>query len=802
MPAEEIWARLSAALAQIQQHNLSHLSYEEHYRYAYQMILVRVPCPPPPLLTQNQQGDMLYHGVQRLVAEHLARQCTERLQPLWPLDADEVRAVAPLLEHPDEAPIARALGLEPAHADAACATIARSERFLHALTEIWNDHCACMSKIRDVLKYVDRVYVPQHQRVPIWELGLVLFRDTVLHDPERGCFSQLMATLLRQVYCEREGAVVERSTIKAATDMLLALPATKAARVTVYAEHWEPLLLAASSDYYAAEAARLLALQQATFYVEQAERRLLDEDARVAAYLHASTGAPLQGLVERRMISEQLDALLAIQEGGVVELLTNERLPELGRLYRLLVRVPPGLPALQQRLQSYVQERGNAINDAALAPRDAGATTPTLDVAKQWVEQVLALKTHLDALLHGALAGDKACEAAMNEATSACINRLARAPEFLSLYLDDHLRKNTGAAADAEREAVQERTMTVFRFVHEKDVFERYYKLHLTRRLLQQRTVSDDAERSMVAKLKVECGHGYVQKMQGMLNDLKLSDDMQAAWTPPRAVPMHANVLTATYWPITSPATPCLFPPPLRDACAAFEAFYASRHRGRVLAWQPQLGTAEVRVRFRARSHDLVVSTFALMVLLLFSTDAPLSYTDIQAATRIAPADLQRTLQSLACAKYKVLTKQPKGRDVLETDTFTFNAEFTCPLARIKIAQIAAKAETPKEREATTAKVEEERKSQVEVRSRADPGVHRAHHEKPQDALAQRPRQRGRAAAAAALPADPGAHQEAHRVAARSRYVARHATYAEYLEVRSYLLTQRTDTRHVYQYVA
>ena len=37
-------------------------------------------------------------------------------------------------------------------------------------------------------------------------------------------------------------------------------------------------------------------------------------------------------------------------------------------------------------------------------------------------------------------------------------------------------------------------------------------------------------------------------------------------------------------------------------------------------------------------------------------------------------------------------------------------------LARIKIAQVAAKVETPGERQATTAKVEEERKNQVDVR--------------------------------------------------------------------------------------
>ena len=77
-----------------------------------------------------------------------------------------------------------------------------------------------------------------------------------------------------------------------------------------------------------------------------------------------------------------------------------------------------------------------------------------------------------------------------------------------------------------------------------------------------------------------------------------------------------------------------------------------------------------------------------------------------------------------------------------ESDVFYFNADFTCPLTRIKIAQVAAKAETSAERKETTAKVEEERKNQVEVRfvpGMTDAGVHCADHEEPQEAFAQRP---------------------------------------------------------------
>lgn len=78
-------------------------------------------------------------------------------------------------------------------------------------------------------------------------------------------------------------------------------------------------------------------------------------------------------------------------------------------------------------------------------------------------------------------------------------------------------------------------------------------------------------------------------------------------------------------------------------------------------------------------------------------------------------AELKRTLQTLACAKYKVLTKHPKGRDISESDHFSFNSSFTAPLAKIRIQTIAAKVETDAERRETESKVDEARNTQCDV---------------------------------------------------------------------------------------
>ena len=62
-----------------------------------------------------------------------------------------------------------------------------------------------------------------------------------------------------------------------------------------------------------------------------------------------------------------------------------------------------------------------------------------------------------------------------------------------------------------------------------------------------------------------------------------------------------------------------------------------------------------------------------------------LSFKDIEQATNMQAPDLKRTLQALACDKFKLLVKEPKGRDVAETDQFTFNSSFSHRMIKFKV---------------------------------------------------------------------------------------------------------------------
>ena len=72
--------------------------------------------------------------------------------------------------------------------------------------------------------------------------------------------------------------------------------------------------------------------------------------------------------------------------------------------------------------------------------------------------------------------------------------------------------------------------MVLFRFIHGKDVFEAFYKKDLAKRLLVGKSASVDAEKSMLSKLKQECGGGFTSKLEGMFKDMELSKDINIAF--------------------------------------------------------------------------------------------------------------------------------------------------------------------------------------------------------------------------------------------------------------------------------
>ena len=72
--------------------------------------------------------------------------------------------------------------------------------------------------------------------------------------------------------------------------------------------------------------------------------------------------------------------------------------------------------------------------------------------------------------------------------------------------------------------------MIVFTYIEDKDVFQKFYSKWLAKRLVTQASASDDAESTMISKLKTACGFEYTSKLQRMFLDVGVSKDLNEAF--------------------------------------------------------------------------------------------------------------------------------------------------------------------------------------------------------------------------------------------------------------------------------
>ncbi|CAI5514224.1 unnamed protein product, partial [Closterium sp. Naga37s-1] len=202
----------------------------------------------------------------------------------------------------------------------------------------------------------------------------------------------------------------------------------------------------------------------------------------------------------------------------------------------------------------------------------------------------------------------------------------------------------------------------------------------LARRLLFDKSANDNHERSILTKLKQQCGGHFTSKMEGMVTDLTLAPEQQAAFEEYLAdnpghspgIDLTVTVLTTVFWP-SYKSSDLALPAEMVRCVEVFKEFYQTKTKHRKLTCIYSQGTCNITGKFTAKPIELIVTTYLAAVLLLFN-----------ASERLTDEDIVRLLHSLSCAKYKILVKKPAGKTIEQSDVFAFNPSFTDKMRRIK----------------------------------------------------------------------------------------------------------------------
>lgn len=513
------------------------------------------------------------------------------------------------------------------------------------------------------------------QKLEIGELGLHLWKSNMIlplqHD--------LVTLLLEAVRADRTGCQIHESVVHGVILSLVQVEEyKKKGALSLYQSAFESEFLQATGDFYQREASLLLQESDCSQYMERVLARLAAENARSRRLLHPSSYAKVTSECEDRLVADHLSFL----HSECRSMVTSDRRKDLHNMYTLLKPIDSGLPVLVKQVQQHIASIG----------LQAVTSLSGDNVAQLFVECVLDVHTKYSTLIAEVFNSDQQFTGALDMACSIIVNHRrspktpCRSPELLSRFCDALLKKGGKGMTEAEIDDTLTASIIVFKYIDDKDVFQKFYAKMFAKRLIHQQSVSMDAEEGMINKLKNACGYEFTSKFHRMFTDIKLSDDLNDSFNqwlkqdtvrdePSLGIGFNIFVLQAGAWPLGQAAiSPFAVPQPLERPVSYFEAFYNKKFNGRKLTWLHHLSTADVRITLTSpgaqapvanlspvlqrKSYLVSMGTYHMAILHLFESSDSLSYADLKENTRLSEEQLVKHLQSLLDARL-ILTEAP-----------------------------------------------------------------------------------------------------------------------------------------------
>ncbi|CDK27209.1 unnamed protein product [Kuraishia capsulata CBS 1993] len=708
---QKSWEVLSSAIKEIQEKRASNLSFEELYRRAYNAVL-------------RKHGKQLYENIKAVLSEHLENAVYQKLS---------------LLKGEQGASLLKAVNSE------------------------WNDFLLCMRMISDVFMYLDRVYTKESFLPPVYNMGLNLFRDKILKNNNHAIGHRLVGIVNLELNKSRQGEFIDRYLIKSTVSMFESLedePRTDTEgwrgqfSENYYSVVCEPALMDSSRVYFERLAQELLSEKNGSLYLSKANQLMREEEKRLILYLPEDTYPKLCEMMMNALISTNLETVMGFENGGLRSWISENDYNSLSLLYTLSGSADANYGTLRFSLKEMIISATPELDEKAtefVAELQAKSTIPakpqqkkkpgslkesSTQYAIKWIGSLIELKDKYDIMLDASFERNVLISKTVDSAFSELVNLNPKVAEYLSLFVDDGIRKSFKEKSHDEYESILDKSIVIFRFIKDKDLVEKYYKNHLAKRLLQQKSFSSDIERSMISKLKKEVGYSFTSKLEVMFRDVKISRDTSAEFASKlaaseqlvadypflRKLELEINVLTGTFWPMTvNKNLDVNFPLELSLLREQFEKYYGEKHAGRKLIWAPNSGTVDMRIRFPKKTYEVNMPVYsAIIILLLFSEDDQKQYTfeEIRDITNIPENDLVRQLQSIAVAsRSRLLTKTPMTKDIHPGDVFSVNEKFRSPMTKIKVLTVSSstKLEDDQERSHTMKSVDADRKIEVDA---------------------------------------------------------------------------------------
>ncbi|EGG13492.1 cullin B [Cavenderia fasciculata] len=523
----------------------------------------------------------------------------------------------------------------------------------------------------------------------IINLALMTWKERLFHKIKDRAL-RCVEVLIQQ---DRDGEIVEHSAITQFMESLIKLDGVDK---YLYRTEYEASYLENTKQFYSRESSAFIAAHGISNYLQKAEKRIDEEYHRSQKYLNSSSHEKLKRLLDSILIERHKESIHS---------------EYIHRLYKLLSRIEGGLSPVLETVQNYIQQTGF---DSLKAIPDKNIADP-----KIYVETLLEIYLRFSELIKRSFNNDVSFITVLDAACHKIFNQnhltknTTKSPELLAKYCDLLLKKGAKTTEEVELEEKLGQIIVLFKYVDDKDVFQKFYSKMLSRRLINGTSVSDDTERFMIQGLKQACGFEYTSKFQRMFTDITLSGETNEEFkrhidmnnVPMGKVDFSILVLTSGSWSLHSQTSSFNVPQELIICMEGFTNYYQTKHQGRRLNWLHHLSKAEVKSTHLKKPYEFQVTNFQLSILLLFNAQELVNYDDITKLTGLNENELPRTLQSLLESKLILQKKNPDSA----SQEFILNMAYINKRLKVKVSSSLQK-DTQAQVEETYKGIDEDRK--------------------------------------------------------------------------------------------
>ncbi|KAA6402259.1 MAG: putative cullin C [Streblomastix strix] len=522
-------------------------------------------------------------------------------------------------------------------------------------------------KIADFFLYLDKVYAQANHKHTTYNMIMIFFRESVLN--KLRLKDDILPRALSEIEKLRNGQNADTDGIETYIQML--------SKVSIeskdfYENMFEKSFLEKSKEFWLSESKQINSLSIGN-YLDLVQKRLDEESSRCSQIMQPPTVLKAEQTLVVAMVQHHVQKIFE-GENGLRWMFREGRTQEVRRLYRILSTQTDALDPLLNEFKKFILQQGEEV-----CKEKEGKVMSN----EPFVEQFVTLKKRFTIFTDDAFMSIESGKAdsnflrALQDTLRKCLNQKPNAAKILAIYLDAKLIKASqqSETLDETLEKQVKDCLDIFELLEEKDIFEAHYKAGLGKRILQKRKQMGSLEQLVIDQLRTICGQQFTNMLEGMQQDMekcderaqefkisldekRLKEKQQAKKGSQQSLlpefEIFPVVLTSTYWPKQTPSRTTITLE-MQSLSKLFEEFYQTKFRGRQLRWQHNLGISEIKFNTSKKIYDLDVTTFQMLVLLLYNNSDQISYADILAQTHIEPDDLAIVMETLISPKVKIL---------------------------------------------------------------------------------------------------------------------------------------------------